>query len=102
MTEPSDDALVCAYLMGAEDYKDKIKELQAQNRNLKEAVAEIWWMARRYADGRSTYAPHQFNSVTQWLRSCSLLTDTDNGELWASDGDLGRWDPETEKFEGEK
>lgn len=38
MTEPSDDALVCAYFMGAEDYKDKIKELQNQNQQLVSAL----------------------------------------------------------------
>lgn len=102
MSEPSDDTLTVAYLMGAEDYKDKVKQLQTQNRNLKEAVAEIWWMARRYANGRSTYAPHQFNTVTQSLRACNLLTDSDNGELWAEDGDFGKWNPETKKFEGGK
>lgn len=102
MSEPSDDILIVAYMMGAEDYKDKIKKLQTQNEYFKEAVAEIWWMARRYANGRSTYAPHQFNTVTQSLRDFGLLTGTDNGELWASDGDLGEWNPETKKFEGEK
>ena len=102
MSEPTDDGLICAYFMGAEDYKDKIKELQTQNEHLKEAVAEIWWMARRYAEGRSTYAPHQFNIITQSLRESGLLDDTDNGELWASDGDLGKWDSEAKKFEGEK
>lgn len=102
MTEPSDDTLTVAYMMGAADYKDKIKELQLQDRNLKEALAEIWWMARRYADGRSTYAPHQFNIITQSLRESGLLDDTDNGEKWASDGDFGKWNPDTKKFEGEK
>lgn len=78
------------------------EELQAQVCHLKTAVNEIWWMARRYADGRSTYAPHQFNIITQSLRESGLLDDTDNGEKWASDGDLGKWNPQTKRFEGEK
>lgn len=102
MSKPNDDALICAYFMGAEDYKDKIKRLQKQNHQLRTALTEIWWMARRYANGRSTYAPYEFNSVTQKLRHVGLLTDTDNGEMWASDGDLGKWDPDTKQFEGEK
>lgn len=102
MSEPSDDGLTEAYFMGAESYKDKIKRLQKQNHQLHTALTEIWWMARRYADGRSTYAPYQFNIITQSLRESGLLDDTDNGEKWASDGDFGKWGPDTKRFEGEK
>lgn len=90
MTEPNEDA------------KNDLQRLHREVCELKAAVDWIWWMARRYANGRSTYAPHQFNIVTQSLRQANLLTDTDNGEMWASDGDFGKWDPDTKQFEGEK
>ncbi len=35
---------------------------------VKQAVRDILWMARRYADGRKTYAPHLFNDAYDTLR----------------------------------
>lgn len=33
------------------------------------AIRDIIWMARRYADGRSTYAPSMFNDAYDVLRN---------------------------------
>jgi hypothetical protein len=35
---------------------------------IKQAVKEILWMARRYADGRATYAPQLFNEAQKVLQ----------------------------------
>lgn len=32
-------------------------------KELESVIQSIWWMARRYADGRQTYAPHVFNNA---------------------------------------
>ncbi len=46
-------------------------------------VREIWWMARRYADGRNTYEPSTFNcSIAE---ASSWLHDDDHGEIYAKD-----------------
>lgn len=35
---------------------------------IKEAIKDILWMARRYANGRKTYAPGMFNDAYDVLR----------------------------------
>lgn len=35
--------------------------------NAAQAIQEIIWMARRYADGRKTYAPSMFNNAQKIL-----------------------------------
>jgi len=60
------------------------EKLERERDEAREIVREIWWMARRYADGRNTFAPKMFNdaiapAVKDWLM------DTDNGDLYAKD-----------------
>lgn len=31
--------------------------------NLRQVIIDIWWMARRYADGRASYATSMYNSA---------------------------------------
>lgn len=60
------------------------------SRELKEAIRCFHWMARRYADGRSSYAPTKFNDHVR------MIVDTGiglNHPLYARDG-MGR------KFDG--
>lgn len=56
-------------------------------------VSTLHWMARRYADGRSTYAPSLLNEVTRRLLSTGMIleADTCDGTNFAVDGmgDLG-------------
>jgi hypothetical protein len=40
-----------------------------ETNKIKDAVKEIVWMARRYADGRSTFAPTSFNDAYDILYS---------------------------------
>lgn len=39
------------------DYEQERIKLTKENKNLKHIIQEIFWMARRYAHGRHTYAP---------------------------------------------
>lgn len=39
------------------DYEQERIKLTKENKNLKYIIQEIFWMARRYAHGRHTYAP---------------------------------------------
>lgn len=51
---------------------------------------DLHWMARRYADGRSSYAPSLFNEhVHTMLRLGVPLNPTADGTIWAYDG-MGR------------
>ena len=43
------------------------EQLKAENEALRVIVADVHWMARRYADGRSSYAPGMFNSRVKEL-----------------------------------
>lgn len=49
----------------------------------REIVREIWWMARRYADRRNTFAPHMFNEAIK--QALPWLGDDDKGEIYAKD-----------------
>lgn len=49
----------------------------------RDIVREIWWMARRYADGRNTFAPHMFNEAIK--QAVEWLGDDDKGEIYAKD-----------------
>lgn len=44
-------------------------ELSMRVKNIEKAVTELVWMARRYAHGRSTYAPGLFNDAYDVLRT---------------------------------
>ena len=78
------------------------KQLEFQNQTLKSIITEIWWMARRYADGRSTYAPGLFNQVIDLALKNGVQIGDDQGKIYADDGQLGEWDPLTQGFKGER
>lgn len=48
--------------------KQQTKEIPISYEALN-AIREIIWMARRYADGRATYAPSMFNNAYDVLRT---------------------------------
>lgn len=57
---------------------------------------EILWMARRYADGRSTFAPSTVNEIIDQLIKDGIKIDKDTTlrdpeGLYASDGMFGFW-----------
>ena len=86
----SDDVeLVCL-----QDRPDDLRTLVRENTVLRAICTEMHWMARRYADMRSTYAPGILNDCTkQLLRLDVKLNEESDGIIWARDG-MGR------KFDG--
>lgn len=57
---------------------------------LKNMCQELHWMARRYADGRRSYATCLFNDLTRILLHQGIdLNPTADGTIWARDG-MGR------------
>jgi hypothetical protein len=65
---------------------DKLKEKIAIPANIKNAVRDLHWMARRYADGRCSYAPGMFNGRVRDLLAAGLQLGQ---PLFARDG-MGR------------
>jgi hypothetical protein len=59
----------------------------AENEMLRQVAMDLHWMARRYADGRQTYATSLFNDHTRALLKAGVkLNPTGDGTLWARDG----------------
>lgn len=52
----------------------------------RQIVRDIHWMARRYADGRNTYAPSMFNQAIKKAVEGGWLQGTDDEPLYARDG----------------
>lgn len=46
---------------------EEFDRVERERDALADFVYATWWMARRYADGRKTYAPEQFNSAMRQL-----------------------------------
>lgn len=77
------------------------KQLEQQNETLRRIIGDIWWMARRYADGRSTYAAGMYNQAVDVALRNGVKLEGDNGKLYATDGKFGEWVPEANRFKGE-
>lgn len=57
---------------------------------LREIARNLHWMARRYCDGRGSYATGMFNDLTRELLAMGIeLNPTGDGTIWARD-DRGR------------
>lgn len=70
--------------------KAEAAALRAENETLRLICADLAWMARRYCNGRSSYATHLFNQHTRTLLKLGVPLDpTADGTLWARDG-MGR------------
>lgn len=64
----------------------KLVKNTASNNKLEQEIRDLHWMARRYADGRATYAVSLFNSITRTLiREGVILESTDKEPLFAKD-----------------
>ena len=81
-----------------------IQELREENKVLRRALQDTLWMAQRYADNRSTYAPWVFNTTLHSLGAIGLeelylRTKTGGHRIpYARDGQLGEWDPKRQGF----
>lgn len=69
---------------------DEIEGLRRERDEARKIVQDIHWMARRYADGRKTYAPDMFNKAVRpafeagWLQSNGAVGESQ----YARDGDF--------------
>ena len=82
-----------------------------ENSILRKICADLHPMARRYANGRMTYATSMFNEHVRTLLSLGIkLNPTADGIIWATDGNGRRFDglthaqatPGTPEAKGEK
>jgi hypothetical protein len=85
---------------------DEIKPIDMRSdmeKTLAYIVKETLWMARRYADGRRTYAPTMVNEAIVLAKKCGIdiTEDPTNNKMFARDGDFGEWNPELNRFEKE-
>ena len=67
------------------------------------AAIDTMWMARRYADGRKTFAAHIYNRALDRLGevgigACVQGDRSEGDKRYADDGSLGEWDPVNSKF----
>lgn len=66
--------------------KHQSTESLAQISSLKQIATDLHWMARRYCDGRQSYAVGMFNDITRRLIAMGvLLNPTADGTVWARD-----------------
>jgi hypothetical protein len=71
-------------------FENPIKKLERENVRLRHIAKEFHWMARRYADGRSTYATGMFNDLTKDLVSLGVELNAESDQtIFARDG-MGR------------
>jgi len=67
-------------------YKEQCESLRAENNTLRRIVLEFHWMARRYCNGRMTYAPSFFNEMTRELLAFGINPKDMNDEgIWAKE-----------------
>lgn len=68
----------------------QIEALQAENGLLRKAIRDNWVWARRYCDGRMTYATSGYNDATRALMAAGVLppdwADPMAETPWARDG----------------
>ena len=66
------------------------KDIIRENETLRRICANFQWMARRYADGRSTYAVSMLNDNTYLLLNMGVqLTVGAEKKIFAQDGMFG-------------
>jgi len=64
----------------------ELVEARAEVERLKVVAGDLHWMARRYADGRQSYATGLFNDCTRALLKMGVkLNATGDGTIWARD-----------------
>jgi hypothetical protein len=66
------------------DYKKRSEQLEW-------IIQQIYWMARRYAHGRSTYAPSDYNEAIKLAHELGMVFRPDNdGLVEAKDGSIDK------------
>lgn len=68
-----------------------------------EFVVDLQWMARRYCDGRMSYAPSLFNDITRWLLDNGVeLNQAGDPSVFARDGMGADYDKLTDEEAGNR
>jgi hypothetical protein len=84
------------------ELNNRIRKLEIERVALRTIISETLWMARRYAHGRSTYAPYAVNRQIDTALSLGIKILPDEAmdipSLYADDGMLGRWSPVMQSF----
>lgn len=84
------------------ELRKRLEEAEAKANCYERSFRDIWWMARRYADGRKTYAPSMYNEafdrVRKWHRPEHPDITASPASFYADDGDMGKWNPELGRF----
>lgn len=66
---------------------DEISRLKAERDEARQIVRDIHWMARRYCNGRLSYAPGMFNDAIRKAIEGGWLPEPQNGEpILATEG----------------
>jgi len=74
--------------MSKKELEHKVLSLEVENSQLRWVIQEIWWMARRYAHGRQTYAASTFNEAIETAQKLGMNFEPDpvDGIITAKDG----------------
>lgn len=70
--------------------------LKARVATLEKIIRDLHWMARRYSDGRQSYAVGLFNDNTRKLLALGVELSAAGDGLWARDAMGRRYDGLTE------
>lgn len=73
-------------IAAAKEAAAKAKPLSPRERRLAAVIRELHWMARRYAEGRQTYAASSCNDATREALALGVDLAMPDGTLWAADG----------------
>lgn len=69
------------------DAREYGARMQRERDDARDMAVNLHWMARRYADGRQSYAVGMFNEITRRLLAAEVrLYQTGDGTVWARDG----------------
>lgn len=72
--------------------------MTSERQTLERALIDFHWMARRYADGRQSYATSLFNDHTKALLALGIeFNETGDKTIWARDRDGRGYDGLTEQ-----
>lgn len=69
-----------------QEYKKLVERLNERCEVLTVVAKEFHWMARRYADGRRTYATGLFNEMVRDILRLGISLQGHDGIIWARDG----------------
>lgn len=76
-----------SYLKRIKQDATRIASLERERDEARQIVRDIHWMARRYADGRMSYAVGMFKDAVKKAADAGWLPEPQNGEgLYAKDG----------------